>query len=181
MKSLETARLIIRPWRMTDLKDFYEYASDLRVGPNAGWPTHTSIEVSKKILESFVKREDVSAVVLKEEHKVIGGVGLHYSAPDMAHAQEGQREIGYVLNPAYWGKGYAPEAVQTLLQYGFEELNLNSIWCAHFEGNENSKKVIKKCGFHYTHTKEETLPMLENKVVIAHYYSLSKEEYRGIK
>lgn len=181
MKQLETTRLIIRPWHMTDLEDFYEYGSDPRVGPNAGWPTHTSMETSKKILESFVKREDVSAIVLKEKNKVIGGVGLHYSAPDMAHAEEGQREIGYVMNPAYWGKGYASEAVNALLKYGFEQLKLGSIWCAHFDWNENSKRVIKKCGFHYTHTQEEKLPMLDDKVVTAHYYSLSKDEYRGIK
>ena len=153
MKELITERLIIRPWKVTDLEDFYEYGSDPKVGPNAGWPTHTDIETSRKILESFVKREDVSAIVLKDKGKVIGGVGLHQ---------------------------IAPEVVKALLQYGFEELKLKSIWCAHFDWNERSRYVIKRCGFHYIYTKEETLPMLAYKVVTTHYYRLSKEEYKSL-
>lgn len=180
MKELITERLIIRPWKVTDLEDFYEYGSDPKVGPNAGWPTHTDIETSRKILESFVKREDVSAIVLKDKGKVIGGVGLHQIAPDRPYAKELQREIGYVVNSAYWGNGYATEVVKALLQYGFEELKLKSIWCAHFDWNETSRRVIKKCGFHYIYTKEETLPMLAYKVVTTHYYRLSKEEYKSL-
>lgn len=180
MKELITERLIIRPWKVTDLEDFYEYGSDPKVGPNAGWPTHTDIETSRKILESFVKREDVSAIVLKDKGKVIGGVGLHQIAPDRPYAKELQREIGYVVNSAYWGNGYATEVVKALLQYGFEELKLKSIWCAHFDWNERSRHVIKKCGFHYIYTKEETLPMLAYKVVTTHYYRLSKEEYKSL-
>lgn len=79
------------------------------------------------------------------------------------------------MNSAYWGNGYATEAVKALMQYGFEELKLNSIWCAHFDWNKNSRRVIKKCGFHYIHTKEEKLDMLDYKVVTTHYYRLSKE------
>ena len=45
-----------------------------------------------------------------------------------------------------------PEAVRELMRYGFENLKLNKIWCGYFDGNEKSKRVQEKCGFHYHHT-----------------------------
>ena len=60
----------------------YDYASDDRVGPNAGWPVHKSIEDSKAIVDMFITGDEEYAVVLKKENKVIGGVGLHYKKID---------------------------------------------------------------------------------------------------
>ena len=51
MKTLQTARLIIRPFRMEDLNDLYEYAKVEGVGEKAGWKHHTSITESNIILD----------------------------------------------------------------------------------------------------------------------------------
>lgn len=177
MKGLQTDRLIIRPWTIEDLEDFYEYAKDDRVGPNAGWPTHQSIERSRRILESFIESEEVSAIVLRKENKVIGGIGLH-AMRGKEHTYAGKiREIGYVLNPKYWGCGYATEAVRVLLEYGFEELKLDRIWCTHFEFNERSKRVIEKCHFHYIKKEERRLSLVDEIRVITYCYSMTKEAY----
>lgn len=80
MKTLETERLTLRPWRESDLEDFHEYCRDPEVGPNAGWKPHESLEESKKILGSFVNCDEAKdaerALVLKENGKVIGSVGI---------------------------------------------------------------------------------------------------------
>ena len=177
MKTLETERLILRLWQETDVKDLFEYASDERVGPNAGWPVHENIETSKMIVDTFIKDGDVYAIVLKSEDKVIGSLGLHERAPIESDENLKQKEIGYVLNPAYWGKGIVPEGVKRVIQYGFEELDLDLIWCGYFSFNENSKRVVEKCGFNYKLSKNRTLPLLDNKEVEELYYNIASDAY----
>lgn len=177
VKTLETERLILRAWNEEDYLDLYEYAQDERVGPNAGWPPHKNEEESKGILKEFIKSSEVYAVELKSENKVIGGIGLHNRKPDESLANLPQREIGYVLNPKYWGNGYIPEAVNRLIKYGFEELNLDIIWCGHYDFNHKSKRVIEKCGFRYQFTRKTTLKLLDNKEVNDLLYCMTKENY----
>lgn len=179
MKILETERLILRLWQETDASDMFEYASDPRVGPNAGWPVHENIETSKRIIDGFIKKKDVYAIVLKSENKVIGSLGVHDRTPDESVMNLKQREIGYVLNPQYWGQGIMPEAVKCVIKYGFEELALDLIWCCHFDFNENSKRVIEKCGFNHQFTRNKTLPLLDDKEVANHCYHIMKEEHIG--
>lgn len=177
MKEIITDRLIIRPWRITDSSDLYEYAKSELVGPNAGWKPHKSEKESKEIINMFINNGDSYAIVLKEENKVIGGIGLHNSKPDVSLEYLKQREIGYVLNPKYWGKNYVPEAVKALIEYGFNEMNLDLIWCGHYDFNNNSKRVNEKCGFKYKFTRKEKLERLDNIEVNVLYYSILNDEY----
>ncbi|SFJ94968.1 MULTISPECIES: GNAT family N-acetyltransferase [unclassified Bacillus (in: firmicutes)] len=177
MKMLETERLMLRNWQESDYLDLYEYASDGRVGPNAGWAPHKNIEESKSIINMFIENGDSYAIVLKSENKVIGGLGLHDRIPDESLKDLKQREIGYVLNPKYWGKGYVPEVVNTVIKYGFEEMKLAIIWCGHYDFNLKSKRVVEKCGFNYKFSHDITLKQLEDKVVSSWFYNISKDEY----
>ena len=167
----------MRNWQESDSSDLYEYAKSELVGPNAGWKPHQNEEESKEIIKMFIKNNDSYAIVLKSENKVIGSIGLHHRKPDETLNDLKQREIGYVLNPNYWGKGFIPEAVNCLLNYGFNELNLDLIWCGHFDFNNNSKRVNEKCGFNYQFTKREKRKLLDNQEVNTLYYNLSKAEY----
>lgn len=179
MKEIITDRLIIRPWTISDSSDLYEYAKSELVGPNAGWKPHKSEDESKEIINMFISNNDSYAIVLKKENKVIVGIGLHNSKPDVSLEYLNQREIGYVLNPKYWGNNYVPEAVKALLEYGFIEMNLDLIWCGHFDFNNNSKRVNEKCSFKYKFTRKETLERLDNIVVNVLYYSIFKNEYEN--
>lgn len=177
MKNLETNRLILRNWRESDYLDLFEYASDSRVGPNAGWPVHKSEEESKAIIKMFIEDNDSYAIILKAEDKVIGGIGLHNRTPDEALKDLKQRELGYVLSPKYWGNEYVPEAAKAVIKYGFEEMNLELIWCGHYDFNSRSKRVVEKCGFNYKFNKDITLERLNNNVVNELFYNISKSEY----
>ena len=177
MKILTTERLILRGWEDSDYLDLYEYASNELVGPNAGWPAHKNLEESQSIIKMFIQSEDTYTIVLKSENKVIGSIGLHYRTPDESLKDLNQREIGYVLNPKYWGNGYVPEAVMCLVKYGFEQMKLDLVWCGHYDFNERSKRVVEKCGFHYRFNKDVTLNLLGDKVVNEWFYSISKNEY----
>jgi ribosomal-protein-alanine N-acetyltransferase len=148
---LETDRLIIRPWRKDDLNDFYEYAKVDGVGQMAGWNPHTSIQESEKILSSFIEEKKEFALELKENHKVIGSLGLEKLSISLNEYYDNQsgREIGYVLSKAYWGKGLMPEAVKRVIRYCFEEENYDYLMCSHSISNNQFQKVIEKCGFRF--------------------------------
>jgi len=181
MKTLETERLILRPWKESDYKDLFEYASNSLVGPNAGWKPHKNEEESKEIITMFIENKEVYAIELKSEGKVIGGIGMHKRIPDEELEHLNQREIGYVLNPKYWGKGYIPEAVNYLIKYGFEELKLDLLWCGHYDFNDKSKRVNEKCGFKYKFNRNQTIKLLDNKEVNTLYYNITKEDYEKLR
>ena len=108
---ITTERLYLRPFETTDLDDFYAYASVEGVGEMAGWPHHIDIELTKKILQEFIEKQEVFAIVYANTHKVIGSVGIHRSwaneDPDLEELKV--KEIGYVLAKPYWGQGLMVE------------------------------------------------------------------------
>ncbi len=172
---IETNRLLLRHWMESDLDDLYEYAKCESVGPSAGWPAHKSIDGSKHVLNRFLTSNTELAVVLKSENKVIGGIGVHFRYPDDNLLLLNQREIGYVLNPMYWGNGYIPEAVEGIKEYVFRDVGVDLLWCGHYDFNKNSKRVHEKCGFKYQFTDQKTLTKLSNKKVNVLYYNIKKE------
>ena len=148
--TLETERLILRPFRQEDLQDFYEYASVEGVGEMAGWRHHGSIEESQEILDMFINEDKTFAIVLKENGKVIGSLGVEKYGMEEALTEFNDylgREIGYVLSKEHLGKGYMPEAVRAVINYLFCTLELDFLTCGYFEFNSQSKRVQEKCGF----------------------------------
>ena len=149
---LTTDRLTLRPWRESDLNDFYEYASVDGVGQMAGWNPHRNLEESKAILSSFIRHKKTFA--LEYQEKVIGSLGIEECSeenyPELDALQG--REIGYVLSKAYWGRGLMPEAVKAVIAWLFEEEKLDFIIVGHFDWNSQSRRVIEKCGFRFVRT-----------------------------
>lgn len=150
--TLHTPRLTLRPWRESDLDDFFEYASIDGVGQMAGWPPHQSKDVSQKILSIFIKGKKTFA--LEYQGKVIGSLGIEEydeeTYPELADQQG--REIGYVLSREYWGRGLTPEAVNAVLDYLFNAEDLDFVLAGHFDWNRQSARVMEKCGFQYIKT-----------------------------
>ena len=149
---LTTDRLTLRPWRESDLNDFYEYASVDGVGQMAGWNPHRNLEESKAILSSFIRHKKTFA--LEYQGKVVGSVGIEeYDEKNYPELNDRQgREIGYVLSKPYWGRGLMPEAVKAVIAYLFDAAGLDFIIVGHFDWNVQSRRVVEKCGFQYIKT-----------------------------
>ena len=149
---LTTPRLTLRPWRESDLEDFYAYASVDGVGQMAGWNPHKSVEESRAILSSFIRHKKTFA--LEFEGRVIGSLGIEEyneeNYPELAKFQG--REIGYVLSKDYWGRGLMPEAVRAVTKWLFDAEKLDFLLVGHFDWNAQSRRVIEKCGFRYIKT-----------------------------
>ena len=154
---LKTERLVLRPWKLSDLDDFFEYASVDGVGPMAGWSPHKNKDESLAILNSFINKKKTFA--LEYNGKVIGSIGIETYKEDELPEFENKkgREIGCVLSKEYWGRGLMPEAVKEVIKYCFEELHLDFLVYSYFAWNNQSKRVCEKCGFKYLKTdKRET-------------------------
>ena len=172
---LETDRLILRTWEITDLDDFFEYASVEGVGEKAGWEHHKSKDKSLEILKMFMEEKKVFAIVLKENQKVIGSIGIEELGEELDKDLDNLpgRELGYVLNKDYWNKGIMKEAVSKVVDYCFNTLKLNFLMASYFNHNIASKKVLEKLNFkfykdiiietRYNNIKEKsTLMLLKN-------------------
>lgn len=152
--TIKTERLLLRPWRESDLADFYAYARVDGVGQMAGWLPHENMEKSREILNHFIEGKKTFA--LEYQGKVIGSLGVEEYRealyPELAALQG--RSIGYVLSKDYWGQGLMPEAVKTVTAWLFDEIKLDFILVSHFDWNRQSRRVIEKSGFRYIKTKE---------------------------
>ena len=172
---LETDRLILRAWEITDLDDFFEYASVEGVGEKAGWEHHKSKDKSLEILKMFIEEKKVFAIVLKENQKVIGSIGIEELSEELDKDLDNLvgRELGYVLNKDYWNKGIMKEAISKVVDYCFNTLKLNFLMASYFNHNIASKKVLENLNFKfykniiiktgYNNIKEKsTLMLLKN-------------------
>lgn len=175
---LTTPRLILRPWEENDAKRLYNLAKDPKIGPAAGWKPHKSVENSRDIIKNILSSPETYAVALKETNEVIGSVGIKFEGGSLTPLKENEVELGYWLGCDYWGQGFIPEAVEKIIEYCFQSLNCQNIWCAYYDGNEKSKRVQEKCGFIYHHTEENKLCSLLGEIHTEHYTILTKEKWK---
>ncbi|MBQ4288953.1 MAG: GNAT family N-acetyltransferase [Clostridia bacterium] len=178
---ITTKRLVLRPWHeeISDAEAMFEYAKDPRVGPYAGWRVHQSVNDSMTAIRKFKADRSTYtwAITLKGEDRPIGSIGLHNRTPRRSLFRRDEREIGFVLNPEYWGNAYVPEAVNALLKLSFYELGLDAVWCGHYEFNKNSRRAIEKCGFDPVFKREEIMFHQNNELVWAYYYRWTRKDF----
>lgn len=138
METLETTRLILRNFLMEDFDDLYEYLSDPDVVEYEPYKAMNEQEV-RDALAWRCGTDDMIAVVLKESGKVIGNVYL-------GNRDFNSKEIGYVFNINYWGKGYAKEACKTLIEHCFSN-GIHRIFAELNADNNNSWRLVESLGF----------------------------------
>jgi len=153
-ESLNTERLTLRWFLESDISDVFEYASDEEVVKFLSWPPHSNIEHTKKRFpDLFLRKPGMFAIVLKEGDKCIGCIDIRIDALN------DKGSFGYVLNKKYWNKGYMTEALKKILDFSFNVLKLNRVEATHYTVNEQSGKVMAKCGM-----KNEGLGFQEVKI-----------------
>ena len=148
--TIETQRLILRPWRDSDAKALFKYASDPEVGPRAGWPPHKSEEESLKVIRNVFSEERMWAVELKETSEPIGCVGYLPSSHSNLSIDPDQCEVGYWIARPYWGQGICTEAMRQVVDYCFNVKGFTVLWGDYFPENPASGRVMEKCGFRDT-------------------------------
>lgn len=178
-KMIETERLILRRWMESDAESLFAYASDPEVGPPAGWPPHKSVEESLNVIRNVFNGKECYCICEKGADIAIGAVELKLNGHTDMTERDDECELGYWIGKPFWGRGYMPEAAKALIDRGFRELGMRTIWCGYYDGNAKSKRVQEKLGFVYHHTCDEVDVPLLNEVRVGHTNYLTKEMYLG--
>jgi len=146
--TLRTDRLLLRQFERSDATDVQRLAGVKEVaagtflphpytdGTAEQWITSQQQDFEAGVLVNF-------AIVLLKSEVLMGSIGLAIAA-EHQHAR-----LGYWLGVPYWNQGYATEAVNTVLVYGFNQLQLHRIYAPHFLNNPASGRVLQKVGMTY--------------------------------
>lgn len=138
MQQLETERLVIRRFKEKDWKDLYEYLSDEEVVRYEPYQAF-SIEASQNEAKSRAESPAFLAVCLKENNKLIGNIYF-------AKQEFKTWEIGYVFNRSYQGRGYATEAANAVIAYGFNTRGARRIVAMCNPLNTASWRLLERLG-----------------------------------
>jgi [ribosomal protein S5]-alanine N-acetyltransferase len=175
--NFETDRLILRKIEINDLEDIFEFSSDPEVAHHMTWEVNKSKEETLNnfinvVIENYEKGQTGSlAIVHKESNKVIGTCSFIEWSNEHSNA-----EIGYVLNRNYWGLGIATEAINELIKFGFETIQLNRIQGRCDIDNIGSEKVMLKVGMCYEGTLRKN-EFIKGEFKDTKIFSILKEEF----
>jgi RimJ/RimL family protein N-acetyltransferase len=168
--TVETERLILRPFTLEDVEEWYAIHQDPEVTRYTGDGGVISKEEVKHRIRDHVLADYVNhgfgrwVVVHKEDNCLIGFTGLKY-IPEMDVV-----DLGYRFAKKYWGQGIATEACKKALDFGFNDLELERVAAFILPANIGSQKVLEKLAFEFVKAFYE-------EGELEHEYALSAEKY----
>lgn len=148
-QTIETPRLILRRAKMEDAEAmFRNWANDTEVTRYLTWPPHESIEVTQRLLQSWVDRYQTDdyyqwMIVLRETNEPIGSI----MASTMGRAQSAH--IGYCIGKHWWHQGIMSETLKAVMDFLFNEVGYHRVESLHDPNNPYSGAVMRKCGMKY--------------------------------
>ncbi len=146
--ALETARLRLRSLREDDLANLIALIDNWEVARWVSRVPHPYSEADGREWIALVRQDHATGrprrfgIALKETDQLIGGIGLDGSTGDASD----EPSLGYWLGQAYWGNGYAREAVAAVIDFGFRTIGLTTIRAYTDPSNAASQKVLLHCG-----------------------------------
>ena len=163
---LYTPRLYLRAMLVADAEDMFDYAKDPEVSQFLTWDAHPDVGFTKKYLTYVGQQYRTGnffdwAVIHRESGRMIGTCGF-----TCFRYESNAAEIGYVLHPAYRGRGLATEAVRAIMEFGFLELDLHRIEARYMQENAASRQLMDRVGMTFEGLARESL--------------LVKDQYRTI-
>ncbi|WP_225427040.1 GNAT family N-acetyltransferase [Companilactobacillus kedongensis] len=175
---LETDRLILRRLTIEDSNEmFNNWASDYKVTKYLTWHTYQSVETAQDFLVQMEKDYfDLSTyvwgIMIKETHELIGTISV-VNIDEKTYTME----LGYCIGSLWWGHGYAPEALERIIEYLFDMTDVNRIETKHDDNNPNSGRVMTKCHMRFEGILRDK-GLNNNGVCDEVCYSILRREYR---
>lgn len=142
---IATARLLLREFVADDWRAVHAYQSDPRYLRFYEWSHRTEQDVRAFVgmfigWQNETPRQKFQLAATFQNH-LIGNCGVR-----IKNLETHEAEIGYELNPDFWGNGYATEAARAMLAFGFRDLNLRRVTAMCVAENHASARVLEKLG-----------------------------------
>jgi RimJ/RimL family protein N-acetyltransferase len=141
---LETERLTLRRPTLADVKAITLLANDRRVAENTRRLPHP---YSREHAEEFVQRTSTerreTLFLIENNLQPIGVVGIDWREPDAP-------ELGYWLGVEHWGRGFGTEAARAVIDFTFEEFEVEQLMAGARVSNPSSRNILEKCGFQWS-------------------------------
>jgi RimJ/RimL family protein N-acetyltransferase len=158
---LKTARLTLRAAEIGDAADVFAWSSSKTATKYLFWLPHRTEKDAQRLVTDWVKRRRHFSWLLISEGKAIGEIEDIKDLPDQGFM------VGYILNPAYWKKGFMSEALEAVLAYQ-KTLGYSYAEAETDERNESSIRLLTRNGFlpfgeaeeRYIAKKKETVRIL---------------------
>jgi ribosomal-protein-alanine N-acetyltransferase len=149
--SIETSRLILRPWTIEDEDPLFYILQEAEILKYFPLTSFTLEKTQRYILHQLKHWQDHGyghwAVTLKEEGRLIGWAGLEFLP------ETDENEVAYLLSHETWGCGYATEAARAAVNFGFNTACLPRIIGLVHPENAGSIRVLEKCGLTFVDRK----------------------------
>lgn len=138
-------QITLRPWHIDDLETLVSIANNANIAKYMAdvFPHPYTHEKGKTFIEFASNNPTACIFALTINNKPVGSIGLHLQSDILKK----NAEIGYWLSEEYWGKGIIVDAINQIVKYGFENLDIVRIFARIYGTNIPSQKVITKAGF----------------------------------
>ena len=167
-------KIFIRSLLPGDEEALFRIYSDMGLCFSSGARPVTDMAGAKEKLNNFIQAGDSFAIVHTETMKVIGVISVRQ---DIHRFNRNAYMLGYVLHRDWWGMGIMPQAVGYMMKYLFKNMGADVVSAAHFVGNNQSKRVLEKCGFVYEGTMRKDYLRFDGAVLDSCIYSVTREEW----
>jgi [ribosomal protein S5]-alanine N-acetyltransferase len=138
-------KFILRDWNEKDLESLVKYGNNFNVAKNMAdvFPHPYTEEAGKAFINIANSQVPRHIRAIEIEGEAAGGIGLH----QQQDIYKKNAELGYWLAEPYWGKGIITEAIRKMVNYGFENFEIERIFARPFHTNTGSQKALEKAGF----------------------------------
>ena len=174
--TIETERLVLRPFDRADAADVFAYASDPGVSRFTTWETHQTLEDSLAFIEMVLGRRESEmtwAIRLRTSPKVIGAI--EFGPTDQTEAQ-----FHYVLAQPFWNQGLMTEAARAVLVWGLEHYPaVKAVVSWAVTQNVGSQRVMEKCGLRFDRVQMHRWSKCTEPVEQRHYRLVRGESAAG--
>lgn len=168
-------RVNLRPAERSDVEFLQNAVSDSRIRRAVGRNTPHNLEQEREFFEAVFRDQDTVHLLATVEDEPVGVVALEGIDREVDTA-----EVNYWIVPSQWGNGYATEAVERLIRYAFDQLNLRKTVARVTGFNDGSKRVLEKIGFVEEGVQREQM-FVDGEYQDSHSYGLLREEWRDSK
>lgn len=143
---IRTERLLLRPLKIDDAEDVFEWVSDERVSKYMVYTTYTDMEQVREWLAAVEQETDTYHFGFERtlDGKLIGSGDIGFDA------QKNCWGFGYNFRYDCWGMGHATEAAKAMINYAYANFHARKFASSHCEPNLASGNVMRKCGLHFT-------------------------------